>query len=58
MPRVVVFPAYALAVLLLVSSNFSLWLALVFPAWVLVISIFILVIDLRGMPTETEGVQS
>ena len=56
MPRVLVFPTYALAVLLLVSSNLSLWLTLVFPAWVFVISIFILVADLRGKTTEAEGV--
>jgi hypothetical protein len=56
MPRVFVFLTYALALVLLVSSNLTLWLVLVFPAWVLVISVFILVISLRGGRAEAEGV--
>ncbi len=55
MPRLFVFLTYALALLLLVSSNLTAWLILVFPAWVLVISIFILVISLRGEQAEAEG---
>lgn len=55
MPRVLVFLTYALALLLLVSSNFTLWLILIFPAWVLVISIFILVVSLRGEHAAAEG---
>jgi hypothetical protein len=53
MPRVFVLLTYALALLLLVSS-LSLWLILVFPAWVFVISLFILVMSLRG--EQAEGV--
>ena len=56
MPRVFVFLTYALALLLLVSSNLTLWLVLVFPAWVFVISVFILIISLRGGRAEAEGV--
>ena len=56
MPRVFVFLTYALAFLLLVSSNLTLWLVLVFPAWVFVISVFILIISLRGGQDEAEGV--
>ncbi len=56
MPRLFVFLTYALALLLLVSSNLTLWLILVFPAWVFVISIFILVVSLRGEQAEAEGV--
>ena len=56
MPRVFVFLTYALALVLLVSSNLTLWLVLVFPAWVFVISVFILVISLRGGRAEAEGV--
>ncbi len=56
MPRVFVFLTYALALLLLVSSDFTTWLILVFPAWVLAISIFILVVSLRGEEAEAEGV--
>jgi hypothetical protein len=54
MPRVFVFLTYALALLLLVSSNLSLWLVLVLPAWVFVISVFILIVSLRG--GQAEGV--
>jgi len=56
MPRVFVFLTYALPFLLLVSSNLTLWLVLVFPAWVFVISVFILIISLRGGQDEAEGV--
>jgi hypothetical protein len=56
MPRVFVFLTYALALLLLVSSNLTLWLVLVFPAWVFVISVFILIVSLRGEQAAAEGV--
>jgi len=56
MPRVFVFLTYALALLLLVSSNLTLWLVLVFPAWVFVIRVFILIISLRGERAVAEGV--
>ena len=55
MPRPFVFLTYALALVLLVSSNLTLWLVLVFPAWVFVISIFILIISLRGGHAEAES---
>ena len=55
MPRVFVFLSYALALVLLVSSDLTAWLMLVFPAWVFVISIFILVVSLRGEEAEAEG---
>ncbi len=56
MPRLFVFLTYALALLLLVSSDFTSWLILVFPAWVFVISVFILVVSLRGEQAQAEGV--
>ena len=56
MPRLFVFLTYALALLLLVSSDFTSWLILVFPAWVFVISVFILIVSLRGEQAEAEGV--
>jgi hypothetical protein len=56
MPRLFVFLSYALALVLLVSSNLTLWLILVFPAWVFVISMFILIISLRGERAAAEGV--
>lgn len=48
MPRLFVFLTYALALLMLVSINLSVWLILVFPAWVFVISVYILILSLRG----------
>jgi hypothetical protein len=56
MPRLFVFLTYALALVLLVSSNLSLWLILVFPTWVFVISTYILIVSLRGEQAEAEGV--
>jgi hypothetical protein len=55
MPRLFVFLTYAVALLLLVSSDFTSWLILVFPAWVFVISMFILIVSLRGEQAEAEG---
>ncbi len=54
MPRVCVFLTFALALLLLVSGNLTLWLILIFPAWVFVISVFILIVSLHG--GQAEGV--
>ena len=56
MPRVFVFLTYVLALVLLLSSNLTLWLVLAFPAWVFVISVFILIISFRGERAEAEGV--
>ena len=56
MPRVFVFLSYALAIVLLVSSNFTLWLILIFPTWVFVISLFILIVSLRVDRADAEGI--
>src|SRR6266699_2045799 len=56
MPRLFVFLTYALALLLLVSTDFTSWLILIFPAWVFVISVFILVVSMRGEQAQAEGV--
>ena len=48
LPRWITFPGYALAALLLLSSRFADWLPLAFPLWVLVLSIYILIENLRG----------
>jgi hypothetical protein len=56
MPRSFVFLTLVLAVVLLVSSNLTVWLVLVFPAWVFVISVFILIVSLRGERAEAEGI--
>jgi hypothetical protein len=48
-------PGYALAALLLLSSRFVDWLPLAFPLWVLVLSIYILVENLRGTKSGAAG---
>ncbi len=48
MPRAFVFLTYLLALALLVAINLSLWVIMVFPLWVLTVSIYILVVSVRG----------
>jgi hypothetical protein len=55
MPRVFVILTYILAIVLLLASNLSLWVIMIFPAWVFAVSIFILAVSLRGKPAEAEG---
>ena len=43
MPRWLVYTTYASAVGLLFSSDLSMWIALVFPFWVLLVSVLALV---------------
>lgn len=47
MPRFFAFVTIALALVLLVAINFSLWIVLLFPAWVACISLTILYLNLR-----------
>ena len=54
-PRPFVFVTYALALLLLVTISFSLWVILIFPAGVFVISVYILRETWRGETAEAEG---
>jgi len=54
-PRPFVFVTYALALILLVTINFSLWMIMIFPAWVFIISIYILRVSLRGKEAEADG---
>jgi hypothetical protein len=42
------FLTYALALVLLVSIGYSLWVTLIFPGWVLAVSVYILILNLRG----------
>ncbi len=49
MPRWLAVITYGAAAILLVTLSFSLWVALVFPVWVLIISMTILVGELRGL---------
>lgn len=55
MPRIFVLLTYLLAVVLLVVINLSLWVIMIFPLWVLVVSIFILAVSLRGNGTDAES---
>jgi len=54
-PRPFVLITYVLALILLVTINFSLWMIMIFPAWVFVISVYILRETLRGKEAEAEG---
>lgn len=56
MPRVFVFFTFVLALLLVLGIDFSQWLMLAFPVWVFVISVYILVVSLRGETWEAEAV--
>ncbi len=47
-PRWMVFLGYGLALLLLLSVATIAWMSLVFPLWVLLISIYVLIQNLRG----------
>jgi len=47
MPRWLAGLTYVLAVALLLSTSSSLWLTLVFPAWVCTVSVYILISNLR-----------
>ncbi len=54
-PRLLVFGTYALALILLLTVSLSVWFTLIFPAWVLMISVYILVGNLRHRSTRTES---
>jgi hypothetical protein len=56
MSRLFVLLTFALAVLVLLASNLTFWLILVFPVWVFVTSVFILIASLRGKHTVAEGI--
>jgi hypothetical protein len=57
MHRELAFLTYALALVLLVSIGFSLWITLIFPGWVMIVSVYILVLNLRSQDAGTEGDQ-
>ena len=46
------FVTYALAFLLLVSIGFSLWVTLIFPGWVLAVSVYFLIRNQRDQSQE------
>jgi hypothetical protein len=47
MPRPLSYLTYLLALVMLVAFSRSLWLLLIFPAWVLLVSVYILINNLR-----------
>jgi hypothetical protein len=55
MHRAWAFVTYALAIVLLVSIGYSLWVTLIFPGWVLAVSVTFLILNLRHQPQDTEG---
>ena len=54
MHRGLAFLTYALALFLLVSIGLSLWVSLIFPGWVLIVSIYILVANLRNKDSRAK----
>jgi len=46
------FLTYILALVLLLSIDYSFWVTLIFPGWVLVVSVYILIRNLHNQPRE------
>ena len=46
------FLTYALALVLLLSIYYTMWVTLIFPGWVLVVSVYILIRNLHNQPRE------
>lgn len=57
MPRLLALVTYVLAVALLLTVSLSIWFTLIFPAWVLVVSIFILIGNLSNRAVSADGSQ-
>lgn len=57
MHRVWAILTYLLALVLLVSISYSLWVTLIFPGWVMVVSVYILIRNLHRQPPagDVEG---
>lgn len=55
LPRWMSYVGYALAVLLLLSIGLIAWISLVFPLWVLLISLYILIANLRQPPEASNA---
>ena len=56
MPRWLAFVTYALALGLLLTISLSVWVIFIFPTWVLLVSVFILVHNYRRPLTSPKGV--
>jgi hypothetical protein len=48
MPRMLSYLTYFLALVMLVAISQSLWLLLIFPAWVLLVSVYLLITNLNS----------
>jgi hypothetical protein len=46
------FLTYILALVLLLSIDYTMWVTLIFPGWVLVVSVYILIRNLRNQSRE------
>jgi len=55
MQRVWAFLTYVLALVLLLSIDYSFWVTLILPGWVLVISVYILIRNLDNRPHDDNG---
>ncbi|MGH7147652.1 MAG: hypothetical protein ACREOW_02720 [Thermodesulfobacteriota bacterium] len=55
MPRWLALLTYVLALGLLLSIGSSLWVTLIFPAWVCAVSVYILVLNPRGPSASQQG---
>jgi hypothetical protein len=55
MPRWLALLTYALALGLLVSISSNLWMTLIFPGWVCVVSLYILISNLRSPSASLQG---
>jgi hypothetical protein len=56
MPRPLVLLTYGLALVLLLGISLSLWMTLIFPGWVFVISVYLLILNYhRKMEQEQDG---
>ncbi|MGB8771857.1 MAG: hypothetical protein WCC92_19745 [Candidatus Korobacteraceae bacterium] len=56
-PRWMALLGYALALMLLLSVGTIEWIPLIFPLWVLLISLYILMENLRGQPENASAVE-
>jgi hypothetical protein len=55
LPRSLSILGYAVAVILLIIAGMAPWLELIFPIWVFIISLYILVVTLRRRPEQAAG---
>jgi len=58
MPRLLCILTYLLALVLLVTTSLNLWMVLIFPAWVLIISVYILIVNFSPKPSGSAGVKT